>query len=493
MDQTQRQVSELAGEMDRPQWDQWARTQLGALDCGDARRDERLVSLLGAIARRPAQSLPQQCEQDAPLKGAYRLLDCESVQPAQIMQSAAIATLDNLQSRQLQGVLLAVQDTTTLNFTTHAALKGRGPIGNNDKTQGFHAHTTLLLGEEALVHGLLQCEVYARDTTVQRARKPGERNRQRAEEKESHRWVRSLQQSARLCPLLPQVPAIVNIADREADMYELFLEARRLHQEHKGRLHLLVRAQHNRQLPEHEARLWEHLEAQPAQICWRIELPAPKGIHGVQARHVEALWQHITFGVPAHQQKYQGHGEPVRVSVIMVREPEPPKGHSALEWVLITTWPVEDASEARRVVGWYARRWQIEVMHRVWKSGCAVEKRQLQEARAAQVMIVLDLLSAVRLMSLVSIARHAPQATTEGWLSPAQQSVLRARFQTVKTRTAGEPLKMGQAVRWIAQLGGHGGAPSRPPPGAETLWRGLIRLHHMTEGWLLPHDPNKCG
>ncbi len=52
-------------------------------------------------------------------------------------------------------MLLAVQDTTTLNFTSHEALEGRGPIGRGDKTQGFHAHSTLLLGEEVLVHGLL--------------------------------------------------------------------------------------------------------------------------------------------------------------------------------------------------------------------------------------------------------------------------------------------------------------------------------------------------
>ena len=487
MNETQQQVWAMAGQMDAEQSEAWAAAQVGGVDCGDARREARLVRLLGAMMRHPGQSLPQQCGQEAPLKAAYRLLECEELQPGPIVQSAAGATLHDLQQRALPGVLLAVQDTTTLNFTSHEALEGRGPIGRGDKTQGFHAHSTLLLGEEALVHGLLECEVYARDATAQRGRKPGERNRQSATQKESQRWMRSLRQSAQLCALMPQAEAIVNIADREADMYELFIEAEQLRHEHAGRLHLLVRAQHDRQIQGADRRLWEHLAGQPAQLRWELQLPAPKGIHGMQVRQVEAVWQQMSFAVPAHQQKYQGHEQPVSLSVVMVREPAPPQGQQALEWVLLTTWPMPDASQARRVVGWYARRWQIEVMHRVWKSGCAVEKRQLQDARATQVMIVLDLLTAVRLLSLLSSARHQPQASAAGWLTAAQQSVLQARFEL----PASPALTMDQALRCIAQLGGHGTAPSRPPPGAQTLWRGLVRLQDITEGWLLshPHTP----
>jgi Transposase DNA-binding len=489
MNKTPRRVWAMAGQMDAKQSEEWAAAQLGGVDCGDARRGARLVRLLGAMMQHPGQSLPQQCGQEAPLKAAYRLPACEALQPGQIVQSSAGATLQDLQQRVLPGVLLAVQDTTTLNFTSHEALEGRGPIGRGDKTQGFHAHSTLLLGEEALVHGLLECEVYARDATAQRGRKPGERNRQGASPKESQRWMRSLRQSAQLCGLLPQAEAIVNVADREAEMYELFLEAEQLRHEHADRLHLLVRAQHDRQIQGADQRLWEHLAQQPAQLCWELQLPAPKGIHGMQRRQVQAVWQQVSFAVPAHQQKYQGHEQPVSLSVIMVREPAPPPGQQALEWVLLSTWPVCDAQQARRVVGWYARRWQIEVMHRVWKSGCAVEKRQLQEVRATQVMIVLDLLTAVRLLSLLSSARHQPQAGAQGWLTPAQQTVLRARFAPTTHLT----LTMEQAVRWIAQLGGHGTAPSRPPPGAQTLWRGLVRLQDITEGWLLSQSQQRCG
>lgn len=469
----------------------WAGEQLAAVDLGDLRRNERLAQLLGAMAQRPGRSLPEQCEEPAAVKAAYRLLNCPGLESGEVITSAAQATLERLQNQAAAAVLLAVQDTTSLNFTSHHALAGRGPICNHGKTQGFHAHSTLVLGEQGLVHGILDCEIYARDAAKRQTCAAGARNREPMAQKETQRWLRSLQHSAQLCSLLPQAAAIVNVADREADMYELFLQARALNRQHAGRHHVLVRARHDRQLHDSNHRLWEHLLQQPAQLCWTIELPPAKGLHGVQERRVEALWQSLSLAVPAHQKKYRGHDEPLQLTVLIVREPAPPKGSKPLEWVLLTTWPITNAAEARRVVQWYARRWLIEVMHRIWKSGCNVEHRRFQQARAAQVMIVLDLLTAVMLLSLTTLARHDAQATTEGWLSPHQCAVLRQRFGRSAIPDESS-LLASQAVRWIAQLAGYRGAPSSPPPGAETLWRGLIRLDDMATGWLLA-SANKCG
>lgn len=474
---------------------EWAKRQLAWVDLGDSRRDARLPQLLAAMAQRPGKTLPEQCESPASLKAAYRLLQCEEMKPADIVSSSAAATVEQIRSRQAQrpGVLLCIQDTTSLNYSSHQAMEGRGPISKSATVRGFFAHSSLLVGGEGVVHGLLECEVYARDEAAQKARKPGERNRQQAQAKESARWLRSLEQCAQLCERLPEAQSIINIADREADMYDLFMQARRLGQAHKGRLHVLIRAQHDRQVQDQETRLWEHLAGKPAQTSWDIELPAAKGIHGQQSRQVEALWQRVRLEAPAHQRKYQGAQDALELSVIMVREPSPPKGEQALEWVLLSTLEVQDAGQARQMVRWYALRWQIEVMHRIWKSGCRVEQRRFRQARAAQAMIVLDLLNAVLLLGLVTQSRHDSEALAGMWLSDTQQEVLRARFESSKTGTAGKPLKLAQAVRWIAQLAGHRGAPSSPSPGPETLWRGLARLQDMEAGWELFQINQKCG
>lgn len=475
--------------------EQWARRLMEHAACGDRRRRARLQRLLGEVARQPGQSLPQQCRGTGSLKGAYRLLQGGRVQAEVIVKSAAQATVQALAQQAGAEVVLAVQDTTSLNFSSHEALEGRGPIGYNSKgtSQGFFLHSTVLLDPGGRLHGLLDAEVYARDEAVLKARMKGERNRQSSAQKESHRWVRSVQGSAALCTALGQAQAVVNVADREADMYELFLEAQRLHHEQAGRFHVLVRAQHDRVLEGTQERLWEHVSGQSAQVCWEVELPAPRGVHARQARRVEAFWQRVALKAPAHQRKYQGLEEPLEVTLIVVREPEPPEGQPALEWVLLSTWPVGEARELQRVVGWYVKRWQIEVLHRVLKTGCKVEQRRVQQGHSAQVMIVLDLLVAVRLMGLVGASRHQPEAEARGWITAEEERVLRVRFESAKTGTAGKPLRLGQAMRWIAQLGGHPGMPSSPPPGAEVLWRGLTHLHIMTEAWLLFEASHQCG
>jgi hypothetical protein len=469
---------------------------LALADPGDTRRHDRLVELLGSLAARPGRSLPEQCAGPAPLKAAYRLLNCPALCPVELMHSARAATVEKLHKLSPARVILAIQDTTTLNFTTHEAMAGRGRLSNNSKTMGFFAHSTLVMTEDTMVHGLLESEIYARDTAAQKARASGARNRQQAAEKESGRWLRGVQQAAALCEELPEAPAVVAITDREGDMYELFCEVRVL-QESQPRLHVLIRAQHDRELAGAEQRLWDHLAAAPAQQCWELHLPRARGVEGRQTRRVEALWQRVRMAPPAHQRKYQGSEEPLVLTVIIVREPAPPPGAEPLEWVLHTTWPVADPADLRRVVEWYAQRWQIEVLHRIWKSGCKVEERRFQDARAAQAMIILDLLVAARLLELLTLSRQEPERSAETWLSAAEQAVLRWRFAPASA-AAGPPLPLtiSRALRWIAQLGGYRGSPSSPPPGAEMLWRGLANLNNMVAGWLCAQQAalsTKCG
>lgn len=470
-----------------------AQGHLAQVDLGDERRNQRLARLLGDLLQRPGKALPEQCGSRAPLKAAYRLLNTPSLSHEQILQSSAAFTLEQIQAQRPTGMLLCIQDTTTLDFSSHHAQQGRGPICDKASTQGYFAHSTLLMSQQGIVHGMLHCEVYARDAGKQKARKPGERNRQASQQKESHRWLRSFEHCAQLCEHLPSVAGIINIADREADMYELFMRAQTLRNEASGKVHLIVRAQHNRQVEGREQRLWAHLRGLPATAGWSVRLPARKGIHGQQERQVEALWQNLRLEAPAHQRKYHGASDPIGINVIMVREPSPPEGQQALEWVLLTTLEVKDAAQAGQIVRWYALRWQIEVMHRIWKSGCRVEERRFRQASAAQAMIVLDLLCAVTLLGWISQARHEPEQDVAGWLTSTQEEVLRARFESEKTRTAGKPLSMSQALRWIAQLGGHSGVPSAAPPGPEALWKGLARLQDLELGWLLAQLPDKCG
>ena len=52
----------------------------------------------------------------------------------------------------------------------------------------------------------------------------------------------------------------------------------------------------------------------------------------------------------------------------MAQEIDCPEGIEPLEWMLLTTMAVENFDEAVEKLGWYAKRWGIEVYHRTLKA-----------------------------------------------------------------------------------------------------------------------------
>lgn len=54
----------------------------------------------------------------------------------------------------------------------------------------------------------------------------------------------------------------------------------------------------------------------------------------------------------------------------LVREIHPPVGESPVEWLLLTTLPIETLEDVWKLVEHYYGRWSIEVFFRTLKSGC---------------------------------------------------------------------------------------------------------------------------
>jgi hypothetical protein len=58
------------------------------------------------------------------------------------------------------GTIVAVQDTTSLNYNTHENTEGRGYI--SDKTLGVNIHSCLAVSTEGLAFGILDQTSYNR-------------------------------------------------------------------------------------------------------------------------------------------------------------------------------------------------------------------------------------------------------------------------------------------------------------------------------------------
>src|SRR5213594_1678399 len=142
----------------------WAEEEFGEADLGDVRRDARLVQLATVLGAQPNASLPDATDDPASLKAAYRFFDNDYVRAEAMLASHVLSTTRRMQAVPL---VLAVQDTTYLDWTDHPATDGLGPLAAPSH-QGLLAHTTLAITAERVPLGLLQQQVWARDKDVRR-------------------------------------------------------------------------------------------------------------------------------------------------------------------------------------------------------------------------------------------------------------------------------------------------------------------------------------
>ena len=196
---------------------------------------------------RPQANIPQTCQNRAKAKAAYRFLEHGKVTMEKILQLHYQQTVERIAE---YPTVLAVQDSTTLNYTAHPSTDDIGPIGGSqDGPIGLIVHDTMAFSLEGTPLGLLDVQCRARDP-----KKFGKR-RSRAttpiEQKESYKRLKSFQQGARAQEHCPDT-VIVSVGDREADLYDLFELAL---QDSKGPK-ILARAMQKRLLADEQGYVW---------------------------------------------------------------------------------------------------------------------------------------------------------------------------------------------------------------------------------------------
>jgi hypothetical protein len=452
----------------------WATHELRHADLGDRRLNRRLRKLVAALASRPESSLPHATGTWAATKAAYRFWDNRRVGHHAIHAAHRRSTLERLPA---DGVLLAIQDTTSLDFTTHAATTGLGYLARRTR-QGLWLHSTLLASEASVPLGIVHQRLWVRHP--EDLGKRAQRRHRETAAKESQRWLTAQAATDRL---LPADRTVITIGDREADFYDLFAAPRRA-----GR-HLLVRAK-SRRAVRHEARLLlAAVRRGPAQGQVTLELGRRPDR---SARPATVTVRYGTFAIkPPSTHPRRKDLAPLSVTAVLVEEDHPPPGQTAVRWLLMTTLPVQSFAEAVQVVRWYSLRWLIERYHFTLKSGCRVEQLQLAKAARLKRALATYGIVAWRLLWLTYEAREHPEVAGDRVLSAQEWQVLQRHF-TKSARVPRRPPTLRQAVRWIAQLGGFLARKGDGEPGVKVLWRGLRRLQDLATGsQLAPGSPRQ--
>jgi hypothetical protein len=432
---------------------------------GDARLKLRLILILDALVAHPTASLAEALGSPQQVRAYYDFVNNPRVTPERLRDVASEDTCARLRQEPL---ILAVQDGTAYNYTHHPATTGQGPLANAHAT-GFFVQTTLAVSPDGVPQGVLHQQCWARDPEAPGTR---EQRRQRAyAEKESVYWLESLQ--ATEAALDDAGVQILTIADREADIYELFATPR------GAQSHLLIRVggrERRVTVPTDPTLryLREAVEAAPIVGGRTVEVRrAPER----PPRLAKVLIKMVTLRLhkPRHG-KHQDLGQP-QVTVVVVQEVDPPADQTPIYWLLATTWPVPDLETACTVVYWYSLRWLVERYHYTLKSGCRVEELQLRSVDALERALLIYTLVAWRLLWLTYLARVAPELPCTVALTPDEWQTL--HIATEATPVPDAPPTLQTAMHQLARLGGHRGWPSTHPPGVKVLWRGWTQLQGM--------------
>lgn len=445
----------------------WAEQEFGGSALGDARLNARLTGLARQLAQHPAGSLPQALCEPGALKAAYRFFDHSDVTAQGILASHIDSTHARMQ--QHPRVLIA-QDTTYFDYAAHPQTTGMGLL----QAQGGHGmlmHGVLAMTPQRVPLGVLSARMWARPSDAPLKR--GHGGDLPIEDKESVKWLDGID-AAKTARLLCPDTEMVMVADREADIHEVYARCV------DAGIGFVIRAFRKRRtggpMP---MDLDTRLQDVPVWAHQSIDVPR-RGQQAARVAQVQIKALGIELMPPMPRKKGAALPTLAPMWAVEVTELNPPPGVAALRWLLLTNVPVTDAASAQERVEWYRVRWGIEVWHRVLKSGCRVEERQLQSRERLERMIALYAVIAWRVMYAALLTRTAPEMACTVLLEQAEWQALYCRIHATPVPCAHAP-PLREAVRWIAKLGGFIGRKSDGEPGAMTMWRGFQVLYSITD------------
>ena len=428
---------------------------------------ERMVALGTVVLRRIGETRSGEI-------AVHRFLSSPYVSTENIVTTCAARTAAQCRRRRI----LAVQDTSEINFAGRdKKRRGFGPAGNG-KTPGFFIHPVIAVDVESeAVIGLVDAAIWTR----REGKSPPRRDRP-FEEKESARWLSGCTAAAQR---LGEAAAVTMVADRESDIYPLF--ARR-----PGGLDLILRVAQNRSLADGE-RLFQALHEAPLLATRQVKV-APRG-PGDKGRiaEIELRSSVVTIARPRNGCD-DVLPETVTMTFLEAREVTPPPGKTALLWRLLTTHAINGAADAEEIVNLYRLRWRIEQLFRSLKSdGLALEDTQVVDAERLFNLTAIALAAAVHTLQLVDARDGGPRPASDvvdNRLAVALDRLSRKlEGATAKQKNPHPPGSLA-FVAWIAaRLGGWNCYYGKPGP--KTMHVGWNQLATTLAGYALAtHEKN---
>lgn len=442
----------------------WAFEEFRNLGINCGRTIKRFIRSMITLSRKIGESIAGASDSKAEAKAMYRLIENKKVTEDVVLYAHRKATIQKMkESGEL--IILSVQDTTMLNYTSHKKTKGLGDFGAGPDHKGLIVHSTLAVTPKGVALGLLDQFIWTR--APEERGKRTEKRQKPIEEKESYKWLKSMDNSQKG---IPNDIRLVHVGDREADVYEFFDYVIANEQD------FLVRVVQNRMTTE-ACRLFDKVknELPAGQISVEIPRDTRRNLPKREAT-LEIRYSRVHIQVPVNMPKKFIKSSNVALSIVHIKELNHPEGVDPIEWYLVTSMDITNLDEAVEKVNWYIHRWKIERFHYILKSGCEIEKLQNRTAERLQKLILVYSIISVRILGMTYLARQYPEEPCTMFLEEEEWKVLYCIANRTSTASQTAPT-IKEAVSYLAKLGGFLGRKGDGEPGAKVIWKGLNELN----------------
>lgn len=479
---------------------EWAMQELESVDLNDKRLNVRLQKILSMLGEKPNVSIPTALDGGHnEVTAAYRFFDNSNASFVSILQPHIDATYKRVAQ---QEVVLAAQDTSEIDLTMpELKVEGAGPLDGGTRV-GELLHPLMAFTPDGTPLGTLYAQLWTREPNEipkKKSKSGGEKDDRKhlpIEEKESYRW---LETQAHAQDIAREISGthIISVADSEADIFEVI----ELSRQRPENFDWIIRSCQNRAITKAgdsnqtaescvdldvASLLRDQVAQQQALFTQPITVRGRKAKVSCETRgrrqpresrdcEVEVRAKTVTLRAPwRHDRKLQD----TEVNVVLVSEIAPPDGDVPVEWILITSLPIDTETAVLSVIQYYCCRWMIEIYFRTLKSCCRIEDLRFEHIDRFERSLAVYMIVAWRTLYTVRLGREFPDLDCEAIFEPDEW---RSVYQFVtKQEPPKAPPKLQEIIRLIACLGGYINRARGDEPGPQSVSLGMQRMHDIT-------------
>lgn len=456
----------------------------------DPRLEKRFLLFIAKLLEHLSVIIHQLGANEAEQRSFYRFINHKKMSISDLGDHIITQSLVQVEPRQ---DYVLFQDSTQLNFEWNRdnilPNSGLGVIGDN-ASLGFFAHPTLLMeAKSGRALGYSDIQTWIREAPDSSARKAGCKKRDYKKEpfesKESYRWYRAALDSVARIRAAGGQGRILIVSDQESDIHEV------LTADFDEKSGVLVRSKGERKVldpKDGKTRLDIRDYLSRRKTCkahYTFTLPAQKrkDREGREAK-MEIRWGKVTLRAP--DGKKRKYGDWVGYAV-WTRELHPPAGQAPIDWLLLTTFPIDSEEDALAMVEVYRWRWNAEQVFRVTKrKGFNAEESTLETGTSLIKLYLLTLLTASKIIGLHQASKSSKPVPLKKSFTQEELACMRAlhgRYEgkTPKQKNPYPPDSL-QWVYWIiARMGAW--KPHEKQAGVIALARGYERFLTAFQGW----------